>query len=498
MSTFETLEALLVQQDPRYPTAAAYLARLGVPSTSIAILEAGDITTHIISSLTDTVRTRFQACSISKPVGAAMSVFRLVEQGILNLRAPIATYLAPADIDLIAGPDSTTRALVSSITIAQLLSHTSGLETSGAYGYPGYDLAHTERVPTLREVLAGISPPVNTLAIEARAFPGQRFCYSGGGTTVVQLIIESVTKEPYERAVQRLVLDPLKMEDSTFRWPTNDEINGLGQAVPEDSVGKGGFARAHHAAGTPCEEPMRVNPEMGAAGLWSTPADLLRAVRGMQMALAGKQGNDIAEPELFIQQALAKEVLEVVQEDYSIGFKHVHGTFGHGGANEPGWRCVVAGSSAVSNEHAGSEDYESLPPGCGIALMTNSAQGIGIFRKILSAICYLKGWKEVPTEIHVPTGLPLAAPGEPVPGEWQAWKGVYEGRWEIVEVEGQPAAKLNGSEAMVLVTAAIPRVEGKGLRLRVKKLEVLISFLDDDVLDIWHGPTGKHQVVKKA
>jgi len=381
MSTFAALEALLAQQDPRFPTAAAYLAHLGVPSTSIAILEHGTISTHMITTLNDTVRTRFQACSISKPVGAAMSVFRLVDQGILELHAPINTYLAPTDIDLIAGPHSTTRALVSSITIAQLLSHTSGLETSGAYGFPGYDLAHTERVPTICEVLAGISPPVNTLAIEARAFPGQRFCYSGGGTTVVQLIIESVTKEPYERAVQRLVLDPLEMASSTFAWPTSDEINGLTSATYKRDVSDGGFARAHHAAGTPCEEPMRVNPEMGAAGLWSTPADLLKAVRAMQAALVGKHGKETAEPELFIPQSLAKEVLEVVQEDFSIGWEHAHGTFGHGGANEPGWRCVVAGSSAVEheNEHKGPEDYESLPPGCGIALMTNSAQGIGIF-----------------------------------------------------------------------------------------------------------------------
>jgi len=388
---------------------------------------------------------------------------------------------------------------VSSITIAQLLSHTSGLETSGAYGFPGYDLAHTERVPTIREVLAGVSPPVNTLAIEARAFPGQRFCYSGGGTTVVQLIIESVTKEPYERAVQRLVLDPLEMRDSTYAWPTNDQINGLRQSDPKHDSGDGGFARAHHAAGTPCEEPMRVNPEMGAAGLWSTPADLLKAVRAMQESLAGNHGEVLSETERFIPQALAKEVLEVVQEDFSIGWEHAHGTFGHGGANEPGWRCVVAGSSAAEheNEHTGSENYASLPPGSGIALMTNSAQGIGIFRKILSAICYIKGWKEVPTEIHVPTGLPLAAHGEPVPEKWRAWKGVYEDGWEIVEVDGQPAARLNGSEAMVLVTAAIPKLEGKGLRLRVALLEVLISFQSDDMLDIWHGPTGKHQVVKK-
>jgi len=84
-----------------------------------------------------------------------------------------------------------------------------------------------------------------------------------------------------------------------------------------------------------------------------------------------------------------------------------------------------------------------------------------------------------------------------VPEEWRGWKGQYEGGWEIVEVDGQPAARLNGSEAMVLVPAAIPRSEGKGLQLKVKLLEVLISFLDDDMLDIWHGPTGKHQVVKK-
>lgn len=259
---FTHLEHILSTQDPRFPTAASYLAHLGVPSTSLAILDAGAITSYTITSLSDTPGTLFQACSISKPIGAAMSVFRLVASGKLSLHEPISTYLSADDLAVISKPE--TRELVGTITLAQLLSHTSGLETSGPFGFPGYDTAHTSRIPTIREVLAGKSPPVNTLQIEPRAFPGQKFCYSGGGTTVVQLIVEVVTGKSFADAVQELVFDPLGMRESTFRSPAEGDINDF----LKPGVGRANYARAYHTAGTPAESPAHVFVELGAAGLW--------------------------------------------------------------------------------------------------------------------------------------------------------------------------------------------------------------------------------------
>jgi CubicO group peptidase (beta-lactamase class C family) len=277
MDTFSRLEELLSTQDSRFPSASSYLAHLGAPSTSFAILDNGKITSHMITSLHDNTHTRFQACSISKPVGTAMSVFRLVETGKLELDVLISTYLPAADLELISGP--ATRELVGTITIRQLLSHTSGL---GTHGFPGYN-TKISRIPTTREILAGSSPPVNTLQVELQSFPGHRFSYSGGGTTVVQLILENVIGKPFAEIVQELVLDPLGMTESTYRYPSDEEINGL---LKPGATGSGNFARAYSNGRTPCDVAHHALPEAGAAGLWTTPSDLLKAIRGMQVSKA--------------------------------------------------------------------------------------------------------------------------------------------------------------------------------------------------------------------
>ena len=487
MSIYTHLDALLARQDSRFPTASSYLAHLGVPSTSIAILDKGVISSHIITSLSDDTSTLFQACSISKPIGAAMSVFRLVAAGKLELHAPITTYLSADDLDIISKPE--TRELVGTITLAQLLSHTSGLETSGPFGFPGYD---TKRIPTIREVLSGQSPPVNTLQIEPRAFPGQKFCYSGGGTTVVQLIVEVVTGKPFAEVAKELVFDPLGMKESTYSSPAESDLNDF--LTPGRC--RGNYARAYHTAGVPCESPAHVFSELGAAGLWSTPADLLKAVRAMQTSLSASSSDG----ESFIPPALVKEVLTVIQRNVSMGWQHASGTFGHGGNNMPGWRCTVAGSSSVDNGDGKTAlGYEGLPPGCGVSVMTNSAQGDGVYRKILSAVCYLKGWKEVPLDIQDVRALPLAtrnASLEDMP--WREWVGKYDEGWEVLEAERKPVVKYSTSPAMSLLKAAQP--DGSSLQLRVQGLEVMLDLIEVDgqkAMAVWHGPSGKSDVVKK-
>ena len=396
-----------------------------------------------------------------------MSVYRLVETGKLKLDVPISTYLSPADLELISGP--ATRELVGIITIRQLLSHTSGL---GTHGFPGYN-PKTSRIPTTREILEGSSPPVNTLQVELQSFPGYRFSYSGGGTTVVQLILENVMQKPFAEVVQELVLDPLEMTESTYRYPSDEEINGL---LKPGELGTGNFARAYLNVGMPCDVPQHALPEAGAAGLWTTPGDLLKAIRGMQMSLSGEEG-------AFIPQALAEDVLKPVLANHAPGYMNVGGIFGHGGSNDPGWRCMVVGSSAVA-ESVG--ETKGLPPGCGISIMTNSACGSQHQGRLLSAICYLKGWGQVSKDFaHVPKDMALGDPHKDIGDAWKPWIGKHEDGWELSELHGKPVVSLNGSPPMSLLAVAHPG--SNGLRLKVQSLEMIVSLVEKDgkkVLDV--------------
>ena len=73
-----------------------------------------------------------------------------------------------------------------------MLNHTAGLSVGGFGGYEkGQDL------PSIPQVLDGLKP-ANSNAVRSVFEPGLKFQYSGGGTTVSQLILEDTTGEKYE------------------------------------------------------------------------------------------------------------------------------------------------------------------------------------------------------------------------------------------------------------------------------------------------------------
>jgi CubicO group peptidase (beta-lactamase class C family) len=209
--------------------------------------------------------TLFQAASISKPV-FALAVMRLVQEGRLNLDEDVNHYLTSWHVPKIS--DWQPR-----ITLRQLLSHTAGLTLHGFPGYP-----HSEPRPTTVQVLNG-EPPANTDKVEVNLIPGLHYRYSGGGTIVAQQILVDVLKRPFTEIMRELVLDPLGMTDSTYEQP-----------LPIDWLSRA--ATAHSPSGIPLESKHHVYPEMAAAGLWTTAADLakvgvelMRVLRGSTSAI---------------------------------------------------------------------------------------------------------------------------------------------------------------------------------------------------------------------
>jgi CubicO group peptidase (beta-lactamase class C family) len=91
--------------------------------------------------------------------------------------------------------------------------------------------------------------------------PGAQFSYSGGGFTLLQLIIEEVTGETFSAYMQHEVLDPLGMVHSSFEW--RDDLR------PATAV-------AYSENGT--HLPNYLFTEQAAAGLYTTASDLARFV----------------------------------------------------------------------------------------------------------------------------------------------------------------------------------------------------------------------------
>ena len=154
-----------------------------------------------------TTETRFQAASISKSVNA-MGVLNLVQKKKLDLNADINDYLTSWKFPYSSVSGN------KKITTALLLSHTAGLRENG---YAGYSRKQT--LPTIPQILGG-QKPANSPAVQSIYLPGLKFEYAGGGVLISQLLIMDVTKLDYEDYMQKNVLRPLGMTNSSFDPPS--------------------------------------------------------------------------------------------------------------------------------------------------------------------------------------------------------------------------------------------------------------------------------------
>ena len=127
----------------------------------------------------------------------------LVQEGKIDLDAPAEKYLTRWHL-----PDSKFNS--EEVTIRRLLSHTAGLSLSG---YPNWTFRDT--LPTLEESLNGKTNGVGRVEIIIK--PGSKYEYSGGGYTVLQLIIEEVTGQKFQDYMQEEILNPLGMTNSSFK-----------------------------------------------------------------------------------------------------------------------------------------------------------------------------------------------------------------------------------------------------------------------------------------
>jgi CubicO group peptidase (beta-lactamase class C family) len=457
-SFYQRLETLLRMQGTKEKESLEKILRndLGTPMLSIAILDCGIISSHVIgeSAGLDS-NTTFQACSISKSL-TALATVKLAQDGHLNLDSFISEYLDPVQLSWISTPG--TQELVKHITLAMLLSHTSGL---GVPFLPGY----RADPPTIEQILQG-QPPANNAPVRLHSFPGQNFSYSGGGFTVIQLILETVIKKPFENLMQEIVFRPFGMTRTTFLPPASTQTGGAN------------FAPAYLNGNVAADMPYHLMPDAAAAGLWTTPADLMKAVLQVQRSLTSGS---------FLEVSWAERMIREVHPEsgMALGWMNKDGTaFGHTGSNDPGYRSYLMG-------YTGGER--------GFCIMTNSQLGDTIKDQLWSAIPYLKGWVAAPHAIDISAApVPFVDKRKQVDKEARAWIGRW-GPWEIVGAEeiGDTRLYIKASRSSVvsLLPAAIPPVthpEGASYDLVAHPLQVMLRLGWKDgcrAVEAWHNGT---------
>lgn len=152
--------------------------------------------------------TVFQVSSLSKWI-SAFGIMKLVEDGKLDLDAPVSRYLTRWQL-----PSSEFNN--EEVTVRRLLSHTAGL-TDGL-GYSGFE---TETlVQPIEQSLTKASDADEGIggAVYVGMKPGSEFKYSGGGYTLLQLLVEEVMDQSFASYMKESVLEPLGMIHSTYVW----------------------------------------------------------------------------------------------------------------------------------------------------------------------------------------------------------------------------------------------------------------------------------------
>lgn len=182
-----------------------------VPGLAVAVIESERLIlkrgygyADVKNKIPATSETGFNIGSVSK-LFTAWGIMTLVEAGKLHLDKPAEQYLTRWQI-----PDSEFD--VTKVTVRNLLSHTAGFSV---HGYPGFP--PDAQLPSLEASLNGQNGSIRAdEPVELIYEPDTDFKYSGGGYTILQLLIEEVTGLSFEEYMRQAVFAPLFMENTSF------------------------------------------------------------------------------------------------------------------------------------------------------------------------------------------------------------------------------------------------------------------------------------------
>lgn len=326
-----------------------------IPGLSIAVFDQGRIIwtrcygyRNLASKQKVDASTVFQAASLSKPL-TSVAMFKLVERQMIQPDQDINEQLHSWKV-----PDNAFTK-EHKATPEGIVVHMAGFNVHGFAGY-----RHRDTIPSLLQILNG-EKPANSPPIRVVEVPGIKESYSGGGFEVLQLLLQEVTGKSFPALMNDLVIGPAGMRRSAFSL-----------RIPAASAGN--FAAGYLADGSEVPDGYDIYPEQAAAGLWTTPSDLVHFLLNLDKAYLGRSPS-------LLKQATVKYMLTRVPNGGGSGFGVDHdGTadldFRHSGGNF-GYTC-----------------YEICfaESGKGVVIMTNSDNGSELMHELVRDITRVYGW----------------------------------------------------------------------------------------------------------
>jgi CubicO group peptidase (beta-lactamase class C family) len=278
----------------------------GVPGAALGVIAGGETAirglgvTNVDDPLPITAHTVFPIASISKTF-TATAMMRLVEQGKVDLKAPVRMYLP----DFKVRDDAASR----EATVWHLLTHLGGWEGQVAGPERGTD--------TLRNFVATTLPDLMQVAP-----PGQAWSYNNAGFSIAGRVIEVVTAKSINQAMRDLVFQPLGLEHA-------------GTTPGEFIVSRfasGHFVRDGRAT---LQRPFSASTSVTAGGVGVCMTDLLAYARFHMGDGAAANGDRVLTRQSLEQMRAVQAHKQGTDDDIGLAWhiRHVGPirTFGHGG-----------------------------------------------------------------------------------------------------------------------------------------------------------------------
>jgi CubicO group peptidase (beta-lactamase class C family) len=329
-------------------TVARLMKEAEVPGLAIAVLNDGKIVYRQAYGVRDkernlplTVDSAMYAASFSKSVFAYM-VMQLVDKGSLDLDKPVYQYLPKPLPEYPSYNDLANDARLNQITARMLLSHTSGL--------PNWRVLEDDR------------------KLHIHFAPGSRYAYSGEGIDLLQLTVESITKKPLEELMQQLVFQPLGMTRTSMVWQDRFAAD---------------FANEHDEYGRSLGADRRTKAE-AAGSMQTTLADFARFTQAVLNGngLSKKNREEMLGRQI---QITSKREFPTLDDQTTDENKAIRLSYGLGW----GLYWTPYGKAFFKEGHSDGEMNYTVcfdTKKSGIIIMTNSANGEGIYKELLEDV----------------------------------------------------------------------------------------------------------------
>ncbi len=411
--------------------AQALLEQSGAASLSLALVSGDRVVWQEAFGYADKATstapqadTMYGIGSVSKML-ATVAAMKLVDQGLVELDAPLALYV----------PEIATQFPVyGQVTIRMLLDHSSGFpgttygDASTSVYFPGY----------LQQVLDAVRTE------RPKTTPGYMSVYCNDGFTLIEALIPAVTDKTYAQFVHDEITAPLGMDHTAF---------------PLEPFAVGTYAKAYDGD---VAHPQEVLNVLASGAVYSTPTDMGRL--GTMLMNGGiVNGTRILS---------AKAVADMSADQTRLSFNPVPSNavrygLGWDTVTEPGLKAVGVAAWCKGGDSGDYHAAFTVAPTATLSVTVTTVTPLGSGQcETLGQRILLHALVDQGTIRRLPKPVPAVAP--PVKKASAAELGMMEGVWAMNQALFRIAPSASDPQALTFSTLGQSgwSPPGEGLRLR--------------------------------